>query len=114
MKFVCVRTFIMYALSHPSRGAWIEIRKPYKCRSVMTSHPSRGAWIEIRDIVLSWFSVSTSHPSRGAWIEIRVMRDTLRYGFGSHPSRGAWIEIIPPPPLIVGRVAVAPLTGCVD
>ena len=33
------------------------------------SHPSRGAWIEIRDLCDQELS-DPSHPSRGAWIEI--------------------------------------------
>ena len=41
-------------LSHPSRGAWIEIpgdRKEYTMKD--KSHPSRGAWIEISQRVAS-------------------------------------------------------------
>ena len=34
-------------MSHPARGAWIEMRIcTYKCRKC-GSHPARGAWIEI-------------------------------------------------------------------
>ena len=33
------------------------------------SHPSRGAWIEIALLVVST-NCERSHPSRGAWIEI--------------------------------------------
>jgi len=35
-------------MSHPSRGAWIEIFRERLQRSKKRSHPSRGAWIEIR------------------------------------------------------------------
>ena len=121
--------------SHPSRGAWIEIRKRTcigvrRCRS----HPSRGAWIEIARMRLSTLLVM-SHPSRGAWIEILYHRldfahwyrrtphgvrglksgaDVHVYDqYASHPSRGAWIEIR----CFVCRSVipcVAPLTGCVD
>ena len=57
------------------------------------SHPSRGAWIEIgADAVLSTLPPE-SHPSRGAWIEIRMVRLSDWISSGSHPSRGAWIEI---------------------
>ena len=38
------------------------------------SHPSRGAWIEITVAVSFGVSCSTSHPSRGAWIEITAGR----------------------------------------
>ena len=34
-------------VSHPSRGAWIEICRSIKFDSASSSHPSRGAWIEI-------------------------------------------------------------------
>ena len=35
-------------LSHPSRGAWIEmLRRKWIRLSKIASHPSRGAWIEI-------------------------------------------------------------------
>ena len=34
------------------------------------SHPVRGAWIEINETLTLGFSAGTSHPVRGAWIEI--------------------------------------------
>ena len=34
-------------LSHPARGAWIEIRCPVRSARTGGSHPARGAWIEI-------------------------------------------------------------------
>ena len=34
--------------SHPSRGAWIEIKEMIKMAIKCESHPSRGAWIEIQ------------------------------------------------------------------
>ena len=40
------------------------------------SHPSRGAWIEIRETQEQWFD-KLSHPSRGAWIEIIVSGEHL-------------------------------------
>ena len=46
----------------------------------MLSHPSRGAWIEITDRVKEYASLLESHPSRGAWIEMT----TLRIGFASN------------------------------
>ncbi len=33
--------------SHPSRGAWIEMRYMSRVTCFESSHPSRGAWIEI-------------------------------------------------------------------
>ncbi len=35
-------------VSHPARGAWIEIFRLYgEVRERSASHPARGAWIEI-------------------------------------------------------------------
>ena len=34
------------------------------------SHPVRGAWIEIVDLDVSIHLNAGSHPVRGAWIEI--------------------------------------------
>ena len=34
------------------------------------SHPVRGAWIEIRKVIADVIAVIPSHPVRGAWIEI--------------------------------------------
>ena len=59
---------------------------------VILSHPSRGAWIEIKDGGVALKSAQ-SHPSRGAWIEISRTRSGKTVTGESHPSRGAWIEI---------------------
>ena len=43
------RAFINASMSHPSWGAWIEIRLSSVARLIaLSSHPSWGAWIEIR------------------------------------------------------------------
>ena len=34
-------------LSHPARGAWIEIGFENGFKTALRSHPARGAWIEI-------------------------------------------------------------------
>ena len=34
-------------MSHPARGAWIEIVVLFDCKTCELSHPARGAWIEI-------------------------------------------------------------------
>ena len=78
-------------MSHPSRGAWIEIAPFSPLRARFPSHPSRGAWIEILSYTLM-AKFCLSHPSRGAWIEIGTENRTPS-GVQSHPSRGAWIEI---------------------
>ncbi len=75
------------------------------------SHPPRGAWIEILTVnsVLPFF---LSHPPRGAWIEI-AGGDCQALLPASHPPRGAWIEM----DLTVTiryNPEVAPPTGCVD
>ena len=36
------------------------------------SHPVRGAWVEIAVSVLPVMSLYLSHPVRGAWIETRI------------------------------------------
>ncbi len=101
-------------MSHPPRGAWIEIRKGRKGSPGSKSHPPRGAWIEIGIMAISVGiaarrtphgvrglkscfppydkSPVSSHPPRGAWIEI--VPAVIRYkAVLSHPPRGAWIEI---------------------
>ena len=58
-------------LSHPVRGAWIEI-KSWACQQWKElSHPVRGAWIEIVKY-LDTNVLPESHPVRGAWIEIYI------------------------------------------
>ena len=57
-------------LSHPVRGAWIEIDDDLLYSYNDMSHPVRGAWIEILTKTVSLFRVQKSHPVRGAWIEI--------------------------------------------
>ena len=76
------------------------------------SHPSRGAWIEIHRVYYSLIAI-VSHPSRGAWIEIPMMPQETHGLIKSHPSRGAWIEIINGA-CPRDNSNVAPLTGCVD
>ena len=100
-------------LSHPSRGAWIEIiskRAAYVRWASRTPHGVRG----LKSIVARRYPRNRlSHPSRGAWIEIYI--DVVGHVIAaeSHPSRGAWIEIIKCT-WIRYRAMVAPLTGCVD
>ena len=47
MKFVGLFTNVITTMSHPVRGAWIEIMRTICCLSLTRSHPVRGAWIEI-------------------------------------------------------------------
>ena len=37
--------------SHPTMGAWIEIKPLVKTDGTLSSHPTMGAWIEICDVV---------------------------------------------------------------
>ena len=83
-------------LSHPARGAWIEILLDMKdhARSRL-SHPARGAWIEIPRRQTARTACARSHPARGAWIEMHAA--PFAHGCAvSHPARGAWIEMPPP------------------
>ena len=70
MKFGGPITLIIAAMSHPARGAWIEIKSKTAVRAAQASHPARGAWIEINFSVSACVSVQVSHPARGAWIEM--------------------------------------------
>ena len=48
MKSPSIQAAVAGVLSHPTRGAWIEIWRPWRCtRNTPLSHPTRGAWIEI-------------------------------------------------------------------
>ena len=79
----------------------------------LVSHPARGAWIEIP---LGWAAgqdTGGSHPARGAWIEILLFRRYSDIPDLSHPARGAWIEMLSPGRDVIGY-AVAPRKGCVD
>ena len=47
MKFAASRLPVRSRMSHPARGAWIEIVKRIERFVCSLSHPARGAWIEI-------------------------------------------------------------------
>ena len=51
MKSLSVLKVIDFALSHPARGAWIEISGVTTSVTASLSHPARGAWIEIESKV---------------------------------------------------------------
>ena len=80
-------------VSHPSRGAWIEIGYPIINNLwAIKSHPSRGAWIEIHR------ASESGKPSEGRTPRgvrgLKLAGNTLESTSNrSHPSRGAWIEI---------------------
>ena len=67
---------LMYAISlkcpgrtpHGVRG--LKLHSGHILGQAALSHPSRGAWIEIPEYQRRMPSATQSHPSRGAWIEI--------------------------------------------
>ena len=100
-------------MSHPTRGAWIEISIECAGGAACTkSHPTRGAWIEI-PLPPSGVGVARSHPTRGAWIEIPHTGQIAHPSFGRTPhgvrglKSGAGRHG-------GGKSVVAPHTGCVD
>ena len=102
-------------MSHPVRGAWIEMVISPNPKYNAESHPVRGAWIEMAHGLrvrvcrscrtpsgvrgLKFWAVAfaivagSSHPVRGAWIEICSITSRGARHMRSHPVRGAWIEI---------------------
>ena len=84
-------SLLIFPLSLPTRGAWIEMRSKFGLIRQITSLPTRGAWIEIPN-KRARPCACKSLPTRGAWIEIPIgsCRATKRR---SLPTRGAWIEI---------------------
>ena len=99
--------------SHPSRGAWIEIRLSdvfFWLKSRRTPHGVRGLKSQIEKLRNN---IIESHPSRGAWIEM-LWKWSAEVSVRSHPSRGAWIEMVRYWPSVDLHMRVAPLTGCVD
>ena len=57
-------------LSHPTMGAWIEIKNGESVSMSVASHPTMGAWIEICISLVMFPLAPRSHPTMGAWIEI--------------------------------------------
>ena len=47
MKCLWVPAGLMENLSHPVRGAWIEMGRVEYVKRTLRSHPVRGAWIEM-------------------------------------------------------------------
>ena len=74
-------------------GAWIEINMfTPKNAEPKPSHPTMGAWIEIK-VGKAAIIGATSHPTMGAWIEIRFLANWSISTTVSHPTMGAWIEM---------------------
>ena len=70
LKFLIPKHCMMRLMSHPARGAWIEIFRNAHAKQPIASHPARGAWIEIDGVCNKEAEQRESHPARGAWIEI--------------------------------------------
>ena len=47
LKYCVKEIYSCFGRSHPSRGAWIEIKRINVNPKIYRSHPSRGAWIEM-------------------------------------------------------------------
>ena len=64
----------------------------FSTRILNKSHPSRGAWIEmrLRTAAVPRVTRRTPHGVRG--LKLRLI-DEIMPVLKSHPSRGAWIEI---------------------
>ena len=71
MKFYVIYGVDSGVVSHPARGAWIEMAFSARNLSIVLSHPARGAWIEIY-AHQHGLEDTKSHPARGAWIEMRI------------------------------------------
>ncbi len=100
-------------LSHPVRGAWIEIKEFEKAAKIVESRtPSGVRGLKLLSIVFLC-SMVKSHPVRGAWIEIHNMLALFSLLRKSHPVRGAWIEISFTLRKCIAFM-VAPRQGCVD
>ena len=77
---------------HGVRGLKFRIEASHRLQCLL-SHPSRGAWIEITGLrsLMSSRTSRTPHGVRGLKLfRTQVTRKTTP----SHPSRGAWIEIM--------------------
>ena len=65
MKFQRHQRHDQRRLSHPSRGAWIEISHSTVTVLKTLSHPSRGAWIEITTLHMSLLTHHRVAPLTG-------------------------------------------------
>ena len=77
------------------------------------SHPVRGAWIEITKMSSMVVAAGGRTPSGVRGLKF----SSATYGrikSTSHPVRGAWIEIPLPHPHTSVGANVAPRQGCVD
>ena len=90
MKLLFPLAVLVELLSHPARGAWIEISAERAGETICQSHPARGAWIEIGCTAQS-IGASSSRTPQG----VRGLKFLLKI------SSRRWNR-------------VAPRKGCVD
>ena len=113
MKLPLLNVILLMLMSHPSRGAWIEMMLPTVSCTAAAGRTPRG----VRGLKSAWLHGrhprSRSHPSRGAWIEMvyAVSVDGNSYGRTPRGVRGLKFNVAAPSPR---RHGVAPLAGCVD
>ena len=117
-------------------GAWIEIAKTVLCESGIMSHPTMGAWIEIKrqmETKKSGFCRTPrwvrglkllfrakmmpcvrSHPTMGAWIEIKDGKECIVGHEGRTPRWVRGLKLENSLDDYLGKIYVAPHDGCVD
>ena len=112
LKFNHVADAGLDGVSHPARGAWIEICVAMRTYRATLSHPARGAWIEIY-AQAQLINGTQSHPARGAWIEMQSSRSRFEDRFCRTPQgvRGLKSAV---PRAARKDMPVAPRKGCVD
>ena len=80
---------------------------------MIMSHPTRGAWIEIITLSIFKLKVNCRTPPGVRGLKYNYKYNIV-YKIWSHPTRGAWIEMIRTVILFLLSVGVAPHPGCVD
>ena len=78
----------------------------------LLSHPARGAWIEISRVMVLLPPPFGRTPQGVRGLKCSKCGGMLPHK-GSHPARGAWIEIRGDY-MSIGTEIVAPRKGCVD
>ena len=106
-------------MSHPTRGAWIEIHQAIVAPVLSMSHPTRGAWIEI---ILN-IEISDEHRRvarrhrrtppgvRGLKLQATHIVEPMQSRRTPPGVRGLKFEI---DTALGGAMSVAPHPGCVD
>ena len=112
LKFVEEDEVPAVALSHPSRGAWIEMLRVLELLGKYLSRTPHGVRGLKCVASVARLVAMTSHPSRGAWIEMKNPGQfQASPGRTPHGVRGLKCVLVG---VCRARGPVAPLTGCVD